>query len=111
MQITLQEKAFNVYDGSAQATPTLIDFNDLIGQPTWIGPGQMQFNCVMRADLTVGAYVKMPPAQVAVTTAAAASPCGTRWRSPSTWPSPFPMPGCGRPIQPPGPARAASAPR
>lgn len=74
VQITLQEKTFNVFDGTAQASPKTIDFNDLIGQPTWIGPGQIQFNCVLRADLSVGAYVKMPPAQVGVAPAAAASP-------------------------------------
>lgn len=65
--------------------PVQIAFQDLIGQPTWIGPQTIQFMCPMRADLTVNQVVTMPkgilgnPANPAgspgaVITTAAASP-------------------------------------
>lgn len=51
-----------VYDirTSGQATARNIEFLDLIGQPTWMGPNQIQFKCPMRADLQVGYGVTMP---------------------------------------------------
>ena len=39
----------------------------MIGQVTWIDYQTVQLNCVMRADLHVGDYIKMPPGQVTTT--------------------------------------------
>jgi len=36
-------------------------FQDLIGQPTWIGPNTISFKCVLRYDIQVGDMVTMPP--------------------------------------------------
>lgn len=41
---------------------TEIAFADLIGQPTWIGPNQISFKTVMRADISIGDSVKLPKA-------------------------------------------------
>jgi hypothetical protein len=51
-----------ILDGTTNPTPIAIQFQDFIGQPTWIGPGPniIQFVCPMRADLLVGAVVSMP---------------------------------------------------
>lgn len=59
--ITVYGSTISVFDGTAgQAAVTQIAFNDLIGQPTWIGPGTVQATLVMRADLHVGALLKWP---------------------------------------------------
>lgn len=66
-----------VYDSTTSQTPvapnsakqssqtpvlatTNIRFQDLIGQPTWMGPAEIQFKCPMRADLHVGGGVVLP---------------------------------------------------
>lgn len=67
VEILVRENEFIVFDGSTQQEPLEIDFKDLIGQPTWIGLGQIQFKCVMRADLTVNDYVKLPKGQQTTT--------------------------------------------
>lgn len=59
-----------VADGTKQTTPKEIAFSDLIGQPTWLSALTIQVNCVMRADINVGDYVKLPPFAVATMTAA-----------------------------------------
>ena len=50
----------SAFDGTAQTTPKMIAFQDLLGQPTWIDFGVMQFKCPMRGDLDIGNYVTMP---------------------------------------------------
>lgn len=64
----------NVYDspGSAALQDNLsqviqLQFQDMIGQPTWIDSGTVQVKFVMRADLYVGAYVQFPQAQQTTT--------------------------------------------
>jgi hypothetical protein len=52
--------AINVFDGTTQSTPIQIAFQDLIGQPVWIGLGVIQFVCPMRADLMPNTYITMP---------------------------------------------------
>jgi hypothetical protein len=71
VKITLVDKTFTVYDASAAAAAEVkqIEFNDFIGQPTWIGYLEIQFQCVMRADIEVGSYVLMPPTPLLTTTA------------------------------------------
>ncbi|EEF3815544.1 hypothetical protein GO150_002191 [Salmonella enterica subsp. diarizonae] len=40
--------------------PTQIEFNDLVGQPTWIRYGVVSLICVMRTDIQVGDHIRMP---------------------------------------------------
>ncbi len=67
VDIVVGDSSFNVYDGTTVTTPKQIQFTDLIGQPVAFGPLQISMNCVMRADLSVGDYIKMPPALVETT--------------------------------------------
>jgi hypothetical protein len=75
VKITLSGTTFTVFDGTvdsggnSQSNPTLIDFDDMIGQPTWLGPATVQTYFVMRADLSVGSYIQFPPAQTTSTAA------------------------------------------
>lgn len=65
----------SVSDGSSAGSSGAakqIAFQDLIGQPTWIEPPNMQFKTVMRADLNVWDQVTMPPT-ITTNTAAATS--------------------------------------
>ena len=64
ISVTVQENAFNVYDGTTITEPKKIEFTDIIGQCTWIDFATVQFKAIMRADLKVGDYVKLPPGQV-----------------------------------------------
>jgi hypothetical protein len=88
VDILLKQKAFSVYDGSTQKTPIQIDFKDLLGQPTWIGTQQIQFKTVMRADISVGDYVKLPPTQT-TTTSQGAIPDGSSQRANSIFQGTF----------------------
>jgi hypothetical protein len=67
VDIVLKQNEFDVYDGTTPTTPTQIAFQDMIGQPTWIAPQTIQVAFVMRADLEVGGYIKMPPSIVTTT--------------------------------------------
>ena len=56
-----------VFDGSnPQTQTTQINFQDLIGQPTWIESPNIQFKTVMRADLnlTSSKGIMLPPTQL-----------------------------------------------
>lgn len=59
-QIVSVPGGFFLFDGTTLPAPKEISFLDLIGQPTWIDAGTMQFRAVLRADLSVGDVVKMP---------------------------------------------------
>jgi len=63
----------NAQAAAAPAAATQINFQDLIGQPTWIQAPSIQLKTVMRADLSVGGSIKMPAAVVTNTAAAASS--------------------------------------
>lgn len=66
VDVQLTSTTFRVFDSTSPKAPKQINFNDLIGQATWIGPLEIQFNAMMRADLAVNDYVKMPPGQVTI---------------------------------------------
>lgn len=40
--------------------PIQIEFTDLVGQPTWVQFGVVTIPCVMRSDIQVGDYIRMP---------------------------------------------------
>jgi hypothetical protein len=77
VQITLTGTTFTVYD-TTQSIPTKqIAFQDLIGQPTWINPGTVQFKTVLRADIGLNYAIQFPAgisSPYALTSPAAAQP-------------------------------------
>ncbi len=74
VDMLIRENAIIVYDGPTIADPLQISFTDLIGQPTWIQLGIMQFSTVMRADIQVGNVVGLPQTQGTTTTGAIFQP-------------------------------------
>jgi hypothetical protein len=66
-----QGPTVRAYDGtqtqSQSSSTKQISFVDLVGQPTWIAPGQVQATCVMRADIQVADQVTLPPGLVTTT--------------------------------------------
>lgn len=60
VHITVQAGTILVYDSTYTPTPIEIQFADLIGQPVWVKPNQMQIKLVMRGDLQLGSLIKMP---------------------------------------------------
>jgi hypothetical protein len=69
VRISIQDKRFIVRDGTTTTKPLQIAFNDLIGQVTWKASNIVNFTCVMRADLHIDDYVKLPPGQITTTAA------------------------------------------
>jgi hypothetical protein len=68
VDVLLRENQFIVNDGTTKTTPKVIAFTDLVGQITWRSSATVSITCVMRADIQVGDYVKLPPG-LATTTA------------------------------------------
>ena len=65
ISLVLNQNTVTVFDGTAAAPLTVkLQFTDLIGQATWYAPQQVQVKTVMRADLSVGDAVTLPPGQV-----------------------------------------------
>ena len=62
VRIGLQGKTLIVFDGqgSLPTKTTRIVFQDIIGQPTWIGYQQISFATVLRADIQTGSIVQLP---------------------------------------------------
>lgn len=66
VKISINQKTLVVVDdtqdttGSTATNPKEIAFRDMVGQPTWFSPTQMNLKLVMRADLSVNDYIKMP---------------------------------------------------
>ena len=60
ISITIQGGQFFIYDNTPGRVAVPFAFNDFVGQPTWIGAGQMQVSTVLRADIQVGNQVQMP---------------------------------------------------
>jgi hypothetical protein len=58
--IGIQAGQIVVYDSTYRPGPLQLNFNDFVGQPTWIGVNTIQTKMVARADLQMGAIVKMP---------------------------------------------------
>lgn len=64
VRIMFSDGEFNVYDvdkaGAIAGNPAEIKFTDYIGQPTWLQFGVITFKTVMRGDIAVGDYVRLP---------------------------------------------------
>ena len=69
VQMAVKGKTISVFDGTGTAqNQKAVQFQDLIGQPTWIGLNAIQFKCPIRADIHPGDTITMP--QVLATTLA-----------------------------------------
>jgi hypothetical protein len=73
--VPLPNGGFSAFDGSAapSGTPKMIAFQDLIGQPTWLEAPNISIKTMMRADLSVGQQITLPPTLTINTQAAASS--------------------------------------
>lgn len=66
VQVRIIGRTITVYDGTVDygnnsfSNPKVLSFEDFIGQPTWTGPNSINLKMVLRADINVGDYVKLP---------------------------------------------------
>ena len=74
VQIARNGDMIVVSDGTQAPTGEAkkIQFQDVIGQPTWIGPQTIQFKTVLRSDIAINDYIELP--QTPVTQSAASLP-------------------------------------
>jgi hypothetical protein len=61
VQIVPQGNGILVYDGTVTAPAKQLAFVDLIGQPTWQEARLLYFQTPMRADLSAGSVITLPP--------------------------------------------------
>lgn len=61
--ISTNGNVVNVWDqpGTDANTPTAIAFQDMIGQPVWLNPGEIVVKLVLRADLHISDKITLPP--------------------------------------------------
>ncbi len=70
VQIVPVPSGFVIYDGTAPpSTSKTLLYTDLIGQPVWRGPSQIQFYTMMRSDISVSDKVVLPFTLVTTTAA------------------------------------------
>jgi hypothetical protein len=62
--MTLQNNVVTLFDGTAQTKPRPLYVADLVGQPGYSQPLQIQVTCVLRGDIKVGDYVTLPLGQL-----------------------------------------------
>ena len=60
VDIVLRGTTFYVTDGTSPTVAKQIAFNDLVGQPVWVGPNQLHLETVLRGDLNVNDYIQLP---------------------------------------------------
>ncbi len=65
--LCMQKGEITVHDGTSPPSPTMIQFTDLVGQPTWIAFHTIQVKVVMRGDLKVGDQITLPPTRIVTT--------------------------------------------
>ncbi len=59
-QIRPSPSGFVLYDDTTRPAAKELSPLDLIGQPTWLNPGQLQVRTVMRADIQTDDVLKLP---------------------------------------------------
>lgn len=74
VEIAQNGATITVTDGTVAPAPVRVDFQDLIGQPTWRDLTTLQLQTVLRADIVFGAMITLPPTLLTVTAAAVAPP-------------------------------------
>lgn len=60
VHIVFQNNEIMVYDDTHAPAAKQLNFNDLVGQPTWIAVDVMQIKLVQRGDLSIGSRITMP---------------------------------------------------
>lgn len=60
VNLTYQNGQFTVWDSTHNPQPIQLEFTDFVGQPTWIEVNTMICKLVLRADIQLGATIKMP---------------------------------------------------
>ena len=77
VRIAIHDKTITAYDSNttteANNGAVALEFNDLVGQPTWIDYATVQIKVAMRADIMVGTVITMPENLLVVTSAASYS--------------------------------------
>jgi len=85
VEITIQAGKIIVLDKTYSPAPVQLNFNDFVGQPTWIDVNTLQVKTVMRADLQIGSIITMPKglqnAPGFVSTSAASLPSSLKYKS------------------------------
>jgi hypothetical protein len=81
--VTVKSASKTIYVADSPTKTVNLEFKDLIGQPTWIDPGQVSFKTVMRSDIDVNNEIKFPqgiqaPFALTSTVAAPGSPASSK---------------------------------
>lgn len=81
--ITVKSASKTIYVADSPTKTVNLQFQDLIGQPTWIDPGQVSFKTVMRSDIDVNNLITFPrgvqqPFALTSTIAAPGSPASSK---------------------------------
>jgi hypothetical protein len=73
---------FNIFDGTLPDSVVQIQFEDLIGQPTWVDAGEIQVRVAMRADIVPNMQIALPTNILVSTTEAGAFGLlpGSQWQ-------------------------------
>lgn len=61
VRIFLKEREFIIQDATTRTTPRPIEFNDMVGQITWLSANTISITTVMRGDLQTGDFIRLPP--------------------------------------------------
>lgn len=62
VDMAMLSRSMLVFDQTTEVEPKQIRFNDMVGQPTWIDAGVIQLTCMMRADVKLGDWIRLPQA-------------------------------------------------
>jgi len=76
-KVIVSDNTTDSYTNWTSTNPRAIAFQDMIGQPTFISPVEINFKTVMRGDLSINDYIRLPEklaAPYVVTAPAAATP-------------------------------------
>ena len=81
--ITVKSASKTIYVADNPAKTVNLQFQDLIGQPTWINPGQVSIKTVMRSDIDVNNLITFPqgiqaPFALTATIAAPGTPASSK---------------------------------
>lgn len=59
--VSFANDTFTIQDGTTAPSTKALTITDLIGQPTWSQAYTIQVTCPMRADVSCGDYITLPP--------------------------------------------------
>jgi hypothetical protein len=61
VRILVRDRQFVIQDATTRTAPAVIEFNDLVGQITWLSANKLSIITVMRGDLQPGDFIRLPP--------------------------------------------------